>query len=121
MTSFASLRMIEFLSALPEIAFSMAGDVSNDFRFLFTYAPPGTHGARHGTYARVLYRYGWLDQSPWRVAVLFVLPPSPGYGQEVLVIHIHVAAWGTLGARAWRRMLLRCLPMGISDFPVMEG
>ncbi|KAG8906241.1 hypothetical protein FRB99_007303 [Tulasnella sp. 403] len=115
----ASQRMLGFLSSLPDYAFDFSGDASDEYRYLYSAAPLGTYGDAHSLYPRVVYRGGWLDQQPSRVSVLFVLPRSPGYGQEIFVIHIHVSAWGLLTMRIWKQLVIRYASLGVAEFPVI--
>lgn len=109
---------MNFLMSLPEYAFSMAGDVGVEDRYLFLGAPAGAPAHTHTMYPRVLYRFGWMGQSN-RITVSFVLPtPS---GPEVLSIAVQAAAWGaSIAPATWRQMILRNAPLGVFDFPVME-
>lgn len=109
--------MLSFIFTLPDAAFNFVGDLSTEARLLFTYAPPGTSGWSHQAFGRVLYRWGWGDQSPEWVDIYFVLPSSNGYGPEVLVIAVHTSAWGYVNPQYWKTMILRFVPMGVERFP----
>ncbi|KAG8919458.1 hypothetical protein FRC00_011315 [Tulasnella sp. 408] len=113
-----SSAFMNFLLSLPDYAFTMSGDIAVEDRYLFSGAPPGAPANTHGMYPRVVYRFGWMGQGD-RVTVSFVLPtPS---GPEAVSIAIQVAAWGASIAPAiWKQMILRNLPLGVYDFPVMQ-
>lgn len=113
----ATAQLMQFLLALPDYAFNMAGDVGTEDRLLYSTAPPGTPFHMLGAYPRVVYRFGWRGQAD-RITVSFMVPT--GAGMEVINIAVQVAAWGMFTPNVWKSMILRYLPLGIFDFPVQE-
>ena len=109
--------MLTFILNLPDTAFTMAGEVGTEDRLLYCAAPPGTPPQMLSNYPRVVYRFGWRGQGD-RVTVAFALPASAG--GELLYVSIHASSWGTIPSSIWKQMLLRYIPLGVYEFPVLE-